>query len=80
MATLSLDRLVREQADLLDDVADPAAQLHRVGRGDVLAVEQDPPAGRLDSRLTILIVVVLPQPDGPTSDDQLARRDVEVSS
>ena len=38
------DHLVREQPDLLDDVADAAAQLHRVGVGDVLAVEVDPPA------------------------------------
>ena len=36
------DRLVREQPDLLDHVADPAAQLDRVGVGDVGAVEEDP--------------------------------------
>ena len=33
---------------MLDDVADPAAQLHRVDVRDVLAVEQDAPGGRLD--------------------------------
>ena len=33
------DLLVREQPDLLDDVADAAAQLDRVGLGDVDAVE-----------------------------------------
>ena len=47
-ADVRAHRLVREQPDVLDDVADPAAQLHRVDAGDVLAVEQDPAAGRLD--------------------------------
>ncbi len=42
------DRLVREESDLLDDVADPAAQLIGVDVGDVLPVEQDATAGRLD--------------------------------
>ena len=40
--------LVREEADVLDDVADPAAQLVGVDAGDVLAAEQDPAGGRLD--------------------------------
>ena len=42
------DGLVREQPDLLDDVADAAAHLHRVPVGDVTAVDEDPPAGGLD--------------------------------
>ena len=40
--------LVREQAGLLDHVADAAAQLDRVARLDVHAVEQDLAARRLD--------------------------------
>ena len=39
---------MREEPDLLDDIADPAAQLHRVDLRDVLAVDQDPARGRLD--------------------------------
>jgi hypothetical protein len=39
---------VREQSGLLDHVPDTAAQDRRVGLPDVLAVEQDPAAGRLD--------------------------------
>src|SRR5690606_17625315 len=42
------DRLVREQPDLLDDVADAAPQLVGVDGGDVVAVEVDPPRGGLD--------------------------------
>jgi hypothetical protein len=38
---------VREQAGLLDDVADAAAQQGRVPLLDVLAVEEDGAAGRL---------------------------------
>ena len=39
---LSRDRAVREQADLLDDVADPAPQLGRArARATLTAVEQD---------------------------------------
>ena len=37
------DRHVREQARLLNDVSDPAAQLIGILGGDVLAVEDDPP-------------------------------------
>ncbi len=48
VAVLSRDRPVREEPDLLDDIADPAAQLHRVDLRDVLAVDQDPARGRLD--------------------------------
>ena len=42
------DRLVREETDLLDHVADPAAQLGEVAGGDVLAVDEDPAGRRLD--------------------------------
>ena len=35
--------LVGEQADLLDDVADPPAELDRVDVRDVLSVQLDPP-------------------------------------
>ena len=62
------DGLVREQPDLLDHVADAAPQLHRIDVGDVVAVEEDPArASARSSRLIIFSVVVLPQPDGPTS-------------
>ena len=58
---------MREQADLLDDVADPAAQLDRV---DVVtswpSMKIRPVVGSI-SRLIIFSVVDLPQPDGPTS-------------
>ena len=37
-----------EEADLLDDVPDPAAQLHRVDMGDVVVAEEDAAAGWLD--------------------------------
>ena len=39
---------VREQATLLDDVADAAAQLDRVELEDVGAVDEDPPTRGLD--------------------------------
>ncbi len=39
---------MRKEPHLLDDVADPAAQLHRVDLRDVLAVDQDPARGRFD--------------------------------
>ena len=78
---------MREQPDLLDHVADAPPQLDRVGVGDVLVVEEDPPAVGSISRLIIRSVVVLPQPDGPTSthtspsgtsSDELVDRDVAV--
>ena len=43
-----LDRLVREQAHLLDDVADSPAHLDRVFVRDVVAVDEDSARGRLD--------------------------------
>ena len=62
------DRLVREQPDLLDHVADPPAQL-RPGRRAVTSSPSRkirPLVGSI-SRLIIFSVVDLPQPDGPTS-------------
>ena len=76
--TLVLDLLVREQADLLDDVADAAAQLDRVGVGDVLAVEPIGPVVGSISRLIIFSVVDLPQPGRADEADHLAAGDVEV--
>ena len=61
------DRHVREQPDLLDDVADAAAQLDRVGARDVLALDDDAAGVGSISRLTMRMVVVLPQPEGPIS-------------
>ena len=42
------DRLVREQPDLLDHVAHVPAELHGVGVGHVVAVEEDAAGGGLD--------------------------------
>jgi hypothetical protein len=47
-AIVAGDRAVREQPDLLDDVAHAATQLHRIHRRDVFALEQDPATGRFD--------------------------------
>jgi hypothetical protein len=60
-----LDGHVREQTDLLDHVADVAAQGHFVEVGGVFAIDQDLARGRLIRRLIIFSVVLLPQPDGP---------------
>src|ERR1700760_4235242 len=43
-----LDRAVREQPGLLDDVADAPPQPGGLGGGDVRAVEHDPALGRID--------------------------------
>ena len=62
------DRAVREQADLLDDVADLAPQLRRAcGRVTLRPSSRMSPDVISIIRLTIRIAVVLPQPDGPTS-------------
>ena len=62
------DGQVREQADLLDHVADAAAQLRSGPRVAMSrpSIRIRPDVGSI-SRLTILRLVVLPQPDGPTS-------------
>jgi len=64
---------VREQADLLDDVAHAAAQLDGVGARNVWPSRR---CGRMsfDQPLTMRMVVVLPQPEGPIS-TQVVRRD-----
>ena len=62
------DRPVREEPDLLDDVADVAAQLGGVARrGRCAPSSRMSPSVISIMRLTIRIAVVLPQPDGPTS-------------
>ena len=67
-----------EQPDLLDDVADAAAQLHRVGVGDVHAVEVDPPGRRLDQPVDHLQRGRLAAARRTHQADQCAARDVEV--
>ena len=72
------DLLVREQPDLLDDVADPAAQLtgsERVTSSP--SISMVPVVGSI-SRLIIFSVVDLPHPDGPTRTTSSPARDVEV--
>ena len=71
-------RLVREQPDLLDDVADAAAQLDRVDVRDVLAVELDPAGGRLDQPVDHPQRRRLAAAGRPDERDQLAAADVEV--
>ena len=71
---------MRQQPDLLDDVADAAAELDRVLRRDVLAADQDLARVGSMSRLTILRLVVLPQPDGPTSTQILPAGTVKLRS
>ena len=73
-----LDALVGEQPDLLDDVADAAAQLDRVGVGDVLAVEPDPAGGGLDEPVDHLERRGLAAARRADEADHLAARDVEV--
>ena len=58
---------MREKADLLDDVADAAAQVHDVDLGHVLALDRIWPELGSISRLIMRMVVVLPQPEGPIS-------------
>ena len=72
------DRLVREQADLLDHVADAPAQLDRVDVGHVLAVEEDAPAGRLDEPVDHLHGGRLAAARRPDEHAQLALADLEA--
>ena len=60
------DRHVREEADLLDHVADPAPELGRVQGADAAAGDRDLAVSRSIRRLTSFIAVVLPAPEGPT--------------
>jgi hypothetical protein len=70
--------LVGEQPDLLDDVADAATQLHRVGVGDIDAVEVDPPGRRLDQPVDHLQRGRLAAARRPHQADHCATWDVEV--
>jgi hypothetical protein len=56
------DPLVREEPDLLDHIADVAAQLHRVGVGHVAAVDADRARRRLDQPVDHLESGGLPAP------------------
>ena len=67
MADVLGDGLVREEADLLDDVADLPPQLVGGQVADLGAQHLEAATGVGSiSRLIIFSVVVLPQPDGPT--------------
>ena len=66
------DRLVREQPDLLDDVADAPPQLDDVALGDVLAVDEDLAARRLDEPVDHLQARRLAAAGRPDEDADLA--------
>ena len=72
------DRQVREQPDLLDDVADAPAQLVRRAVGDVLALEPDDAARRLDDAVDHLHGRRLAAAGRTDEHDDLALRDDEV--
>src|SRR5262249_28651222 len=59
------DRLMREESDLLDHVADPPPQLDRIDTRDVLAAHEDASAGRLDQPVDHLQRGRLAAPGGP---------------
>ena len=67
VVTLSMHLAVGEQADLLDDVADAPPQLVRRQRHDVAVVDGDGARRGLDHAVHHPQLVVLPQPDDPTS-------------
>jgi len=69
---------VGEQADLLDDIPDASPQLDRVGAGDVVAVQEDPPARRLDQAVDHLQRGGLPTSRRPHQHGDLALADLEV--
>ena len=71
------DGLVREQPDLLDDVADGSAQIRDLAPGDVLAPDQDPTARRLDQPVDHLETRGLAAARRPDEDTDLARGDFE---
>ena len=77
MPTFVGDRLVREQADLLDHVTHAPAQLHRVGVGHVGAVEEDPSRRRLDEPVDHLERRRLAATRRPDEDADLVVCDVE---
>jgi hypothetical protein len=68
---------VREQADLLDDVADAPAQLRQLARAGIHAVDQDPPGRRLDEPVDHLQRRRLAAPRRSDEHADLARRDVQ---
>jgi hypothetical protein len=70
------DRDVGEEPDLLDDIADPAAQLVGVDLGDVLAVEEDPPGGGFDDPVDHLHGRRLAAAGRTDQDDDLALGDL----
>jgi hypothetical protein len=72
------DREVREQPDLLDDVADAPPQLVGVDVRDVLPVEQDLPGGGLDEPVHHLQGGGLAAARRPDQRDDRAGRHVQV--
>ncbi len=65
-ANVLADGEVREEPDLLDDIADAPPQLdRRQAHTSSPPMVMRPLVGSI-SRLTIFMLVVLPQPDGPT--------------
>ncbi len=70
--------LVREQADLLDDVADLAAQLDGICPGDILAVELDASSRWLDEPVDHLQRRGLAAPGRSYQRDQLSARHIQV--
>src|SRR5665648_209496 len=66
------DGVVREQPDLLDDVADPATQPVGVDVGDVLTLEVDVPTGGLDHAVDESQGGALAAPGRADQDEDLA--------
>ncbi len=73
-----IDRLVRKEPDLLDDVADAPPQGHRIDRRDVLAVQVDAAGRRLDQSVDHLHGGRLAAAGRPHERDELARLDVQA--
>jgi hypothetical protein len=69
---------VREQADVLDDVADAPAQLDGVGRRDIVALQEDAPARRFDQAVDHLQRGGLPAPRRADQHADLAGPDLQV--
>ena len=72
------DRLVREQADLLDHVADAAPQRRHVALRGILAVDEDPAARRLDQAVDHLERRRLAAAGRADEDADLACRNLEA--
>src|SRR5690606_4570382 len=71
-----LHRAVREEADLLDHIADRSPQEMRLDRQHVLASHLDGPGGGLDDPVDHLQGGRLPAPRGTDQGDELALRDL----